>query len=49
MARSAWRSTRRGLFLTQRAMGDLSAFSRGRGTRRVVRRRVVRSVWRAFR
>lgn len=49
--RSGWNRVRRGLYLTQRDMGDLSAAARGPGllAKRLVRRRVTRSLFRLFR
>jgi hypothetical protein len=49
--RSAWSSTRRTMYKTQRLMGDVSAASRGPLPlgRRLVRRRLVRATFRLFR
>jgi hypothetical protein len=47
VTRSAWNQLRRGLYLTQRAMGDISAAQRGPVVlgKRLLRRRVTRSIW----
>lgn len=49
--RSAWNRARLDLYFTQRTMGDLSAAARGPYplARRLVRRRVTRSLFRLFR
>ena len=49
--RSAWNQARRDMYLTQRTMGDISAAERGPGrlAKRLVRRRVTRSIFRLFR
>lgn len=47
--RSAWNRTRRDLYLTQRTMGDVSAARRGRLGRRLVRRSLMRELFRALR
>ena len=49
--RSGWSRARRDLYFTQRAMGDVSAASRGPGplAKRLVRRSLTRSLFRMFR
>lgn len=49
--RSPWNQARRDMYLSQRAMGDLSAASRGPLplAKRLVRRKVTRSLFRLFR
>jgi hypothetical protein len=49
--RSPWNQARRDLYKTQRTMGDLSAAARGPLplAKRLVRRRVTRSLFRLFR
>ena len=49
--RSTWRELQRALYKTQRAMGDVDAATRGpdKYVKRVVRRRVTRSIFRMFR
>lgn len=49
--RSAWSQARRGMYLTQRTMGDLSATGRGpsRLGKRLVRRSLTRSLFRLLR
>jgi hypothetical protein len=48
---SAWNQIRRDLYLTQRAMGDVSAASRGPLVlgKRLARRKATRSAYRLFR
>jgi len=46
--RSVWSQVRRDSYLLSRTMGDVSAAKRGRVVRRVARRRVTRSVFRAL-
>jgi len=46
--RSAWNEIRRDLYLTQRTMGDVSAARRGRLGKRLVRRSLTRSIFRAL-
>lgn len=48
---SPWNQVRRSLYFTQRDMGDVSAAMRGPVplAKRLVRRRVTRSVFRLFR
>lgn len=41
--------TRRALYLTQRTIGDVQAAQRGRLARRLVRRSLVRALFRALR
>jgi hypothetical protein len=47
--RSSWNTMRRDMYLTQRTMGDISAAGRGRLPQRVIRRRLVRSIFRSLR
>jgi hypothetical protein len=51
MARSFLSQVRRNLYLTQRALGDAQAASRGPGpyAKRIVRRRVTRAAFWLFR
>ena len=46
---SAWGSTRRTMYKTQRLMGDVSAVRRGTLPKRLLRRSITRSLFRAFR
>ena len=46
---SAWGSTRRDMYRAQRLMGDLSAARRGTLPKRLLRRSLTRSMFRAFR
>jgi hypothetical protein len=51
MTARRWNQARRGMYKTQRTMGDLSAAARGPLplAKRLVRRRVTRSLFRLFR
>ena len=51
MTRRTWNGARRGMFKTQRTMGDLSAAARGPLplAKRLLRRRLVRSAFRLLR
>ena len=46
---NSWNSARRTMYLTQRLMGDVSAVKRGRLPKRLLRRSLTRSMFRAFR
>ena len=46
---SEWGSTRKFLYKTQRTMGDVTAAKNGKLVKRIVRRRVTRSIFRLFR
>jgi hypothetical protein len=49
MARSMYSQIQRNLYLTQRLMGDGKALSRGTLPKRLVRRRLTRSLFRLLR